>query len=286
MNARLTRRAGMSPWVQVAAGTLVTLLVAGCATQHDGDTISQNSLRLDATRTDHAAIAAPAAGTRAALLSDSLRRSLADMKMAPMTAGMKARYAMTSCVSTVDQPARRPHPNCAVPGQQASIAEQLADLADSAKRANSDDDDEDLVTASDDTAQTDGALSHAAPITADIPDTSNFHQSGNASWYGMRFHGRRTASGERYDMHEFTAAHRSLPLMSYVRVVNTQNHRAVIVKINDRGPFSGRRVLDLSAAAAKALGMRDRGTQHVEIIGMSPSEARAALSQSVLASNN
>ncbi|WP_347556558.1 septal ring lytic transglycosylase RlpA family protein [Robbsia sp. KACC 23696] len=191
---------------------------------------------------------------------------------------------MTSCVETAGQPAKRAHPNCAVPGQQGSIAQQLADLADSTALASNDDDD-DLTTASDDAAGRDGALSNAAPITADIPDTSNFHQTGNASWYGTRFHGRKTASGERYDMHEFTAAHRSLPLMSYVRVINTQNHRSVIVKINDRGPFSRHRVLDLSSAAAAALGMQNRGTGKVEIVGMSPSEARAALTQPMLASN-
>ena len=285
MNARLTRRVSFSLLGQAAVGTLVTLLVAGCATQPDGDTISQNSLRLDGIRTNHATAEVPAAGTRNALLSDSLRHSLAEMKVPPMTAGTTDRYAMTPCVATVGQPTRRAHPTCAVPGKQASIAQQLADLADSSSLASNDDDDDDAATVAGDGIDRDGALSHAAPITASIPDTSNFHQTGNASWYGTRFHGRKTASGERYDMHEFTAAHRSLPLMSYVRVINTQNHRAVIVKINDRGPFSGHRVLDLSSAAAKALGMHDRGTQRVEIVGMSPSEARAAMAQPMLASN-
>jgi rare lipoprotein A len=130
----------------------------------------------------------------------------------------------------------------------------------------------------------DGSLANAAPLSAGIPDASGFHQEGNASWYGQGFHGQRTASGERYDMNELTAAHRSLPLMSYARVTNLGNHKFVIVKINDRGPFHGRRILDLSMAAAAALGMEHKGTGHVAIIGLSPSEARQALREPMLAS--
>ena len=130
----------------------------------------------------------------------------------------------------------------------------------------------------------DGALANAAPIDADTPDVSNFHQSGKASWYGNAFHGRRTASGERYDMHELTAAHMSLPLLSYVRVTNLLNKRSVVVRINDRGPFHGKRILDLSLAAAKILGLQSKGTGNVSITGLSPSEARAELSQPLLAS--
>jgi rare lipoprotein A len=130
----------------------------------------------------------------------------------------------------------------------------------------------------------DGALASAASIDADTPDVSNFRQSGKASWYGNAFHGRRTASGERYDMHEMTAAHMSLPLLSYVRVTNLLNSRSVVVRINDRGPFHGKRILDLSLAAAKALGIQSRGTGNVMITGLSPSEARVGMNQSLLAS--
>lgn len=83
-------------------------------------------------------------------------------------------------------------------------------------------------------------------------------QVGVASWYGRRFHGRRTASGERFDMHALTAAHRTLPLSSHARVRNPANGREVRVRINDRGPFHGRRVIDLSYAAAAALGLLNR----------------------------
>ncbi len=77
-----------------------------------------------------------------------------------------------------------------------------------------------------------------------------------ASWYGAKFHGKKTASGELFNMYEMTAAHRSLPLASYVEVTNLKNHRSVIVRINDRGPFHSSRSMDLSLAAAQELGMK------------------------------
>jgi len=83
---------------------------------------------------------------------------------------------------------------------------------------------------------------------------------GLASWYGPRFHGRRTASGERYDMHALTAAHPSLPFGTVVRVRSLVNGREVEVRINDRGPHVKRRVIDLSRAAAQALGLLEAGT--------------------------
>lgn len=92
-----------------------------------------------------------------------------------------------------------------------------------------------------------------------------FSQTGMASWYGRQFHGRKTASGETFNMHAMTAAHRTLPLNCYVRVTNQTNGKTVVVKINDRGPFHGNRVLDLSYGAAKALGITDAGTAKVSI---------------------
>jgi rare lipoprotein A (peptidoglycan hydrolase) len=82
---------------------------------------------------------------------------------------------------------------------------------------------------------------------------SFFEQSGKASWYGPRFHGRRTACGEKYDMHDFTAAHRTLPFGTIVRVTNPANGKTALVRITDRGPFHGNRIIDLSYAAAKHL---------------------------------
>ena len=84
-------------------------------------------------------------------------------------------------------------------------------------------------------------------------------QSGGASWYGPGFHGRRTASGERFNSRALTAAHRSLPFGSRVRVTNERTGRSVVVRINDRGPFVGGRVIDLSKAAAQAVGISGVG---------------------------
>ncbi|TSA37432.1 MAG: septal ring lytic transglycosylase RlpA family protein [Methylococcaceae bacterium] len=88
---------------------------------------------------------------------------------------------------------------------------------------------------------------------------------GTASWYGPKFHGRKTANGEIYDMNAMTAAHNSLPLSSYAEVTNLKNQRTVIVRINDRGPFYGNRVIDLSYAAAKKLGIFSQGTGDIKI---------------------
>ncbi len=88
---------------------------------------------------------------------------------------------------------------------------------------------------------------------------------GVASWYGRRYHGRPTASGEAYDMYQMTAAHPTLPIPSYVRVTNLQNNKAVTVRINDRGPFRHERVIDLSFAAAYRLGYVEQGSATVEM---------------------
>jgi len=86
-----------------------------------------------------------------------------------------------------------------------------------------------------------------------------------ASWYGNRFHGKPTASGEKYDMYAMTAAHPILPIPSYARVTSLENGRSVVVRINDRGPFLHGRVVDLSYVAAWKLGFVDKGTARVEV---------------------
>lgn len=95
------------------------------------------------------------------------------------------------------------------------------------------------------------------------------NRRGTASWYGYRFHGRRTASGERFNASAYTAAHRSLPFGTKVRVTNLRNGRSVIVRINDRGPYARGRVIDLSKAAANAIGLISSGTApvRIEIVG-------------------
>lgn len=101
--------------------------------------------------------------------------------------------------------------------------------------------------------------------------TSSGHvERGLASWYGKQFHGRKTSSGERYNMYEMTAAHKTLPLPSYVRVTNMENGRTAVVKVNDRGPFHGGRVIDLSYSAAKKLGVVQKGTAMVEVAAIDP----------------
>jgi rare lipoprotein A len=94
-------------------------------------------------------------------------------------------------------------------------------------------------------------------------------ETGIASWYGEKFHGRRTSSGEVYDMYALTAAHRHLPVPIVARVTNLENGRSVLVRINDRGPFVGDRAIDLSYAAAYRLGMVDQGTARVRIEALS-----------------
>ena len=102
-----------------------------------------------------------------------------------------------------------------------------------------------------------------------------YRESGRASWYGEEFHGKRTSSGEPYNMHAMTAAHRTLPLPSYVRVSNLQNRREVIVRVNDRGPFHDDRIIDLSFAAASELGLLRNGTAKVEVVAVDPVTAAA-----------
>ena len=101
----------------------------------------------------------------------------------------------------------------------------------------------------------------------------NFSQTGRASWYGPGFHGRKTSSGERFDMNALTAAHRTLPIPSYARVTNLANGKTVVVRINDRGPFHSKRVLDLSKGAAKALGFIQQGSTNVRIEALKASDS-------------
>jgi rare lipoprotein A len=93
---------------------------------------------------------------------------------------------------------------------------------------------------------------------------SQTQRKGIASWYGPRFHGKKTANGERFNMYAMTAAHKTLPLSSYVQVTNLKNHRSIVVRINDRGPYHGKRAIDLSYAAAKELGISGLGSVQIK----------------------
>ncbi len=120
-----------------------------------------------------------------------------------------------------------------------------------------------------------------APTVASADDAPVEFEHGLASWYGRRFQGRRTASGERFDLHALTAAHRFLPFDTVVRVVNTQNGHEVAVRINDRGPHLPGRIIDLSQAAAEALDMHGDGLQEVVLYA-----APDAVAQAEVARNN
>ena len=98
-----------------------------------------------------------------------------------------------------------------------------------------------------------------------MKSTQGYKERGIASWYGKKFHGNSTSSGDKYDMYAMTAAHKTLPLPSYVKVENLKNGKYVIVRVNDRGPFLHNRLIDLSYAAAKKLGIVDTGTGLVEV---------------------
>jgi rare lipoprotein A len=98
-----------------------------------------------------------------------------------------------------------------------------------------------------------------------LPSNQGYHERGIASWYGSKFHGRKTSSGEPYDMHLATAAHKTLPLPSYAEVTNLDNGKKVVVKINDRGPFLHDRLIDMSYGAALRLGMTETGTARVDV---------------------
>jgi rare lipoprotein A len=103
-----------------------------------------------------------------------------------------------------------------------------------------------------------------------MPTSRGYRQQGTASWYGTKFHGRNTSNGESYDMYAMTAAHKTLPIPSYVQVTNLQNGKKVIVRVNDRGPFHGDRIIDLSYVAAMKLGYAEVGTAPVEVVAIDP----------------
>lgn len=101
-----------------------------------------------------------------------------------------------------------------------------------------------------------------------LQSANGYREQGMASWYGTKFHGQKTANGEDYDLYGMTAAHKTLPLPSYVRVTNLENGNQVVLRVNDRGPFHDQRIIDLSFAAAKKLGFAEKGIARVEVEGI------------------
>ncbi|MCL6420703.1 septal ring lytic transglycosylase RlpA family protein [Aestuariirhabdus sp. Z083] len=102
-----------------------------------------------------------------------------------------------------------------------------------------------------------------------------YDKEGTASWYGTKFHGHKTANGETYNMYGMSAAHKTLPLPSYARVTNLANGKTVVVRVNDRGPFHGDRLIDMSYAAARKLGFYGKGTARVRVEGIDPDNYNA-----------
>ncbi len=103
-----------------------------------------------------------------------------------------------------------------------------------------------------------------------LPSSTGYKEQGLASWYGKKFHGHKTSNGEIYDMFAMSAAHKSLPLPTYVQVTNLKNNRKIIVRVNDRGPFHQGRIIDLSFVAAKKLDMLGGGVTRVEVEAIDP----------------
>lgn len=112
-----------------------------------------------------------------------------------------------------------------------------------------------------------------------LADASGYNEVGTASWYGNKFHGYATANGEIYDMYRMSAAHRSLPLPTFARVSRPGTDKAVIVRVNDRGPFHSDRIIDLSYAAASQLGLTDHGTGRVRVEAIDPAQWQAGRQQ-------
>ena len=113
-----------------------------------------------------------------------------------------------------------------------------------------------------------------------LPHSEGFRQHGKASWYGRDFHGKKTSNGEIYNMYAMTAAHKTLPLGTHVKVYNRENSRSVVVRINDRGPFVRGRIIDLSYTAAKDIGIVGPGTARVEVVALGRPASSAGSSAS------
>ena len=108
-----------------------------------------------------------------------------------------------------------------------------------------------------------------------VRDSSKgYDETGYASWYGKKFHGRLTSNREKYDMYEVSAAHKTLPLPSYVEVTNLDNGRKLVVRVNDRGPFHDGRIIDLSYKAADMLDIVNKGVQKVRVVALEPYQNR------------
>lgn len=196
-----------------------------------------------------------AAANRLGLTLASLGCVLALAGCAPSVVDRSALSSAEPAIRTVGQTA--PH---ALQGSSTDDDERGAALAPSLSAAERQSEPQSDAQSADD----------ESPAASACACSRRFLQTGLASWYGKVFHGRRTASGERYNMHALTAAHRTLPLGACVRVTAVGRERSVVVRINDRGPFVHGRIIDLSYAAAEAIGVNVAGTLPVKLEHIAP----------------
>lgn len=119
-----------------------------------------------------------------------------------------------------------------------------------------------------------------------MKESTGYVERGPASWYGKKFHGRKTSNGETYNMYAMTAAHKTLPIPTYLQVTNLDNGKSVVVRVNDRGPFHGNRIIDLSYAAASKLGFAQNGVGNVELRAIEPGQARTTTASAAPAARN
>ncbi|MFM0483903.1 septal ring lytic transglycosylase RlpA family protein [Paraburkholderia strydomiana] len=195
------------------------------------------------------------AANRLGLTLASLGCVLALAGCAPSVVDRSALSSAEPAIRTVGQTA--PH---ALQGSSTDDDERGAALAPSLSAAERQSEPQSDAQSADDDS----------PAASACACSRRFLQTGLASWYGKVFHGRRTASGERYNMHALTAAHRTLPLGACVRVTAVGRERSVVVRINDRGPFVHGRIIDLSYAAAEAIGVNVAGTLPVKLEHIAP----------------
>lgn len=128
--------------------------------------------------------------------------------------------------------------------------------------------------ASESWSKTQGPYSIGNKTYYPVPSSEGFAEKGFASWYGPPFHGRKTSNGEMYDMHSLTAAHKTLPMGTVLLVKNLDNGKDTLVRVNDRGPYAGGRIIDLSYKAARALGVVDNGKAKVQIVALAEGERK------------
>lgn len=171
-------------------------------------------------------------------------------------------FVLTACVK---QPDGHRHPQTRHPGPPSSLFDFF--FSDTGKRSPN---------------KSPGAYTVRGRTYKTMKSSAGYREKGTATWYGKHFHNQRTSSGEQYNMYAMTAAHRTLPLNAYVKVTNLKNGRSVVVRINDRGPFHSNRLIDLSYAAARGIGLLPAGVAQVALEASSPQKIQRPVHKRVI----